>query len=170
MAGWIAIAAVTGMVLPVRVIMDPPTRPLERADAIVVFHGDYGERLDHAIELAERGFADVVVASTGAGGPWPGNVHCGQRDPVEIVCRLPRTASTRAEAAMFAAMARQRAWTEIIAVSSKEHVPRVRANLARCYDGRVTTAFVPRRGRLTLAAVLHEWLGLLDASTLRHWC
>lgn len=75
--------------------IDPTYDDPRRADAILVLGGG-GDRVDHGIELADEGVADVVVFASpfvedeGVWAARPCNTRpAGLRDEVEIRCQEP---------------------------------------------------------------------------------
>ena len=152
----------------VRLVLDPTVGPLpDRADAIVVFAGEHS-RADLALQLAADGHAGAVVVSNGAASPVTAPL-CGQEQPFAVLCPRPDQLDTRGEARMFADLARQYGWNDLIAVTGNYHVARARLLLERCWNGGVT--FAPVRWKhVGLSATAHELGGLIEASTLQRSC
>jgi uncharacterized SAM-binding protein YcdF (DUF218 family) len=155
-----------------RLIIWPPTNDAGRADAVVVLDGGSGERLDKARDLMAREIAPTLAISTGrdlevdeAGG------LCSEPQQFEVVCFSPRPDSTRGEARALATLARRNGWNEVVLVTSTYHVTRARILVERCFAGRldVVAASPPRRPLDWVAAVVHEWAGMLEA-TIRRSC
>jgi DUF218 domain-containing protein len=151
------------------------------ADAIVMF-GGAGERFQKAVELAEDGWADVLVISDPIGeddrhsarggfcnddGNGPGAP--GQDRSYEVVCFDPETDTTRGEARYIAQLAEDRGWHRIDLVTTTDQATRARMLVSRCWDGEIASVTVPtdesRPGR-----ILYEWGALLRATIQRRGC
>jgi len=126
----------------------PATTAPERADAIVVFAGP-GDRIGKAWELADDGFAPVVVVSTDDVG------RCTpERSTVEQICFTPDPATTRGEAERIAQIARSHGWRDLLVVSSTTQARRAALRLDRCFTGgfRVVTVGEP------FVQTLYRWV------------
>ncbi len=120
--------------------------PVDSANAVVVFAGGQGERLDRALELMDAGAASVLVLNTGSD-RWNDEAYDAQvamcDDPTvsfEVICVAVEQDSTMGEAQRFAQVADQRAWTSMIAVTDDYHLSRAGRWLGRCFDGTVYRA------------------------------
>lgn len=140
----------------------PSSGTLRHADAVVVLAGGDGERLDRGLELVRNGLAPTLVVSTV---PIP---LCDSHQPFEVVCFHPSPDTTRGEAEAIGRIARERAWTRIVLVTSTYHIARAHLLLDRCYTGSVEIAAAePEQGLgAWIGAIAHEWGGL--AETLVH--
>lgn len=137
-----------------------------RADAVLVFAGNVG-RIEGALDLVPAR-APVLVVSA-AGQPQVGGLRCDQREPFQVLCVRPSDASTRGEARMFARIAEEQGWENLIAVTSRDHVRRARWHLRRCWDGPLW--FAARGGnREPIQAIPYEAAGLLKAAVFERSC
>lgn len=146
---------------------------VEPADAVVLFVGGRGERLDTARELLERGVADVLVIPNGFGPAWPeADEFCRAEADLEIICPVPEPNNTRGEARAIADLAAERGWDSLVMVTSVYHVARARLMLERCFDGEVVAvgADPDLSFRDWLSRVNHEWFGNLHARTVSTGC
>lgn len=148
---------------------------VERADAVVMFAGGTGERLDAVFALMDRDLADTLVLSNGTVAGWGrGNRLCsGEADvDFEVLCPDPDPDNTRGEAHTIAQIAVERGWTSVISVTSSYHVARADLRLTRCYDGRVQRVNAGHnRSRGAWASLIaHEWLGLIQAHVFQRSC
>jgi uncharacterized SAM-binding protein YcdF (DUF218 family) len=147
--------------------------PTERADAVVVFVGGRGERLAVAERLLADGLAPNLVLPNGTAPEWPaGNRACSGDFPFEVHCPRPDPDTTRGEARVIAALAREKGWTRVIVVTSSYQLTRARLLLGRCFDGEVLG--VRAQPELSASAwtrrVVHEWLGWMQAQTSERGC
>jgi uncharacterized SAM-binding protein YcdF (DUF218 family) len=151
-----------------------PVDPLQQADAIIVLGGEHDGREDYGLQLAREGWAKSVVISNPywSGDPIMKRV-CATAEDVEVICRRPYPTTTRGEALMMSELADERAWTKIIVVSWRYHLPRARLIFHQCFsrepDATVMVA-VPRRYRhspLSWELVYaYQWGGLAKALAL----
>jgi uncharacterized SAM-binding protein YcdF (DUF218 family) len=156
----------------------PPIDGPVAADAIVMF-GGAGPRFHMAVELAEQGYADVVVLSDPdeadepftAFGWFCRNTPREGYEPhdYEAICFDPPTHTTRGESRFVAALARQRGWRSVILVTTTEQAKRARLLLGRCWDGQVHTVTVPT-DLFRPARILYEWGALARATFERRGC
>jgi uncharacterized SAM-binding protein YcdF (DUF218 family) len=158
-------------------------RPTEdgpiRADAIVMF-GGAGDRFERSVQLADEGWADVVVISDPVdpaepytargwfcanGGHRPGYpVH-----DYEAICFDPVTDTTRGEARYVAELAAERGWERINLVTTTDQATRARMLLARCWDGEIATVTVPS-DEPRLGRIAYEWGAMARATVQRRGC
>ncbi len=130
---------------------DPPVK----SDGIVVLAGDgYGYRIRAAADLAQRGYAPIVLAS---GAAWIyGVCECDLAIDYAVRQGYPRAlfeplrndaTSTEAEALAIFREARRRGWSSILIVTSDYHTRRARLILNRLKpeDLRVTVYAAPDR-------------------------
>ncbi len=120
-------------------------------DAVVVFAGE-DRRFELGRELVEDGAAPVLVLSAGRlpdvaeewckGAPVPTEEADGVPSGVEVVCLVPEVSSTAGEAAAFGALATERGWERVVAVTGDYHAQRASMLLSRCYDGDLSWALV----------------------------
>jgi uncharacterized SAM-binding protein YcdF (DUF218 family) len=133
-------AAIT--VLPlVRMVRNPDfdVAPVQ-ADAVLVFAGE-SDRLELALELVDQGVSGTLVVSLGTKEPLIAR-RCGTTSPVEVLCPEPQELNTRGEARMFGAIARERGWGNVVAVTGDYHGARARMLLDRCFEGAASFALV----------------------------
>jgi uncharacterized SAM-binding protein YcdF (DUF218 family) len=157
-----------GLAFAVHLVLAPTVGSVpDRADAIVVFAGERA-RVDLALELAAEGRADTVVLSNGAASRET-SALCGQTAPVTVICQRPEPLDTRGEARMFAEIARDHGWHDLIAVTGNYHVSRARLLLERCWTGGTSFAAVPWP-HIGLSPLLHEVGGLAQAATVARAC
>ncbi len=146
---WIVGTVLVGVAVGALVIW-PVLRPSEdvpaAANAVVVFAGGQGERLDRALELMDAGVASVLVLNTGSD-RWNAEAYDAQvamcddsTVSFEVICVSPEMDSTKGEAQRFAQIADQHAWTSMIAVTDDYHLSRASRWLGRCFDGTVYKA------------------------------
>jgi uncharacterized SAM-binding protein YcdF (DUF218 family) len=168
-------AVITGTLVlaaTARLFVWPSTNDARRADAVVVLDGGSGERLDKARALMARGIAPTLAISTGRDlDVGEAGDLCTEPQQFEVVCFSPRPDSTRGEARALATFARRNRWNEVVLVTSTYHVTRARILVERCFAGRVdvVAASPPRRPLHWVAAVVHEWAGMLE-TTIRRGC
>jgi uncharacterized SAM-binding protein YcdF (DUF218 family) len=128
------------------------------ADAIVVLDGDRPRRVACGVALAAAGWAPtLVVVSCEAYAP---ELLAGPV-PFDVLSFAPEPSTTRGEAAAVARLARERAWTRVLVVTSTYHVTRTRIIFERAVRAEVRLVAAGfRRARLP-ADVLSEWAKLL---------
>lgn len=162
MALWLA---VRWTLLPVTVVPDD----VVAADAVVVFAGA-SERLPAALALMVAAKAEVLVIPNGTRDGWPeANRLCaeggvdGNGRPFEVLCPIPDPVTTRGEARAIGAIAVDRGWRSVVAVTSSYHIARAELLLERCFAGRIqavgVTREMPRSARWRAAR--HEVAGHL---------
>jgi uncharacterized SAM-binding protein YcdF (DUF218 family) len=154
---------VTLVVVNLELFVWPASGSVDHADAVVVFAGGDGERLDRGLALMNEGVASTLVASTGP------NRLCNADLPFDVICFLPKPNNTRGEAEAIARIARQHGWHRLVLVTSTYHATRAEMLLDRCYPGSVELApATPRKGVFGwLVAIVHEWGGLAEAAVQR---
>jgi uncharacterized SAM-binding protein YcdF (DUF218 family) len=159
-----AIAVAALVAVNVKLFLRSSTSTLHHADAIVVFAGGNGDRLNKGLALAREGYAPNLVASTG-----PDRL-CNARESFSVICFSPDPNNTRGEAEAIGRLAREHRWKRLILVTSTYHVTRARLLLDRCYAGSIEVALVrPHQGIIgLLRAITHEWGGLAEATLKRH--
>ena len=143
------------------------------ADVLVVFAGE-SARFQLALEITDGlstdGIAPLVVFSHGLRNPLVAD-RCGQLRPVEVLCPVPESSNTRGEAQMFAALANERRWSSIVAVTGDYHLARARTLLTRCVDEAVEVSFVTVDwDDVALKVYLHETVGLWHAQVVDRGC
>lgn len=148
---------------------------VEPADAVVMFAGGTGERLDAVLALMERNVAPTLVLPNGTIPRWVrGNRLCAGEAGVdfEVICPSPDPDNTRGEAHSIAAVAADRGWTSLIMVTSNYHVVRAHLRLSRCFDGEIqrVNAGQNRSRSAALSLIGHEWLGLAQAQLSQRDC
>lgn len=182
---WLLAAATVALVLGVvaaglswRWFVRPTEDGPVPADAIVMF-GGAGRRFHKAVELAESGYADVVVLSDPqeedeeytAFGWFCRNTPRPGYEPhdYEAICFEPPTHTTRGESRWVAELARERGWRSINLVTTTEQATRARMLLARCWDGEIHVVTVPT-DLFRPARILYEWGAMARATIERRSC
>lgn len=165
---FLLVAAAVTLIPLVRMVRNPEfdTTP-DRADAVFVFAGE-SARLELALELIDQGVSDTLVVSLGRIEPLIAE-RCGSMSPVEVLCPEPQESNTRGEARMFGALARERGWGNVVAVTGDYHGARARMLLDRCLDGAAAFALVDWDG-VGWSVVGHEVAGLWVARFLDRDC
>lgn len=170
------VVVVLGAVLTWRWMLSPSASVVDSltgSDAVVMFVGGRGERLDSALEIMESGAIDVLVIPNGETPTWPqANALCAGSSDFEVVCLEPDPDTTRGEAQAIADLAEDRGWTSLIAVTSTYHVSRAELLLDRCFDGVIlTVAASPDISAPSwLRNIAHEWFGHLHSRLLARDC
>ena len=163
----VALAVVLASSFAAHRVVRPPVDPVPgEADAVVVFSGS-PSRLEGAAALVPE-VAPVLVVSA----PDPRLHHrlgCGQHRQVEVICVVPDPATTRGEARAFAAVAEQRGWDHLVAVTSHDHLRRARLQLDRCWDGRIS-AVARGDNRHLERAIPYELGAMADALVRTRGC
>ncbi|MBA3653365.1 MAG: YdcF family protein [Actinobacteria bacterium] len=167
------LAIVVAVVATARLFVFPRTHTPLQADAVVMFVGGRGERLDTALGLVEAGVAKNLVIPNGTVDTWPqANRLCRGKHSFTVTCPSPDTDTTRGEARAIAAVARRHNWDHVVLVTSTYHVTRARLLMSRCFDGKVDA--VEARPGVTIARffsrVTHEWAGLGEAVLVNNGC
>lgn len=142
---WQAGATLAAMVIGFGAVYFLPVRTEAHAvDAIVVL-GVPNERLGHALELVDRGYADVLVVSSPDPSvapsrvPWTCREHdlgdtldLGNGHEVTQYCFTPSPFDTRGEAQYVSELAEEHGWDEVMVVTYRTHVSRARWYFERC--------------------------------------
>ena len=143
------------------------------ADAVVIFVGGRGERLETALEVVAASGSGVLVIPNGTVPTWPdANLLCAGSFDVEVICPTPEPDSTQGEARVFAELAAERGWESVIMVTSTYHLARAELMLTRCFGGSITAV----RASPDISAVdwgrhaVHEGLGHLRARIVDRGC
>lgn len=172
----VVVLAALGLVFTWRWMLAPPTSDIasvERVDAVVMFVGGRGERLETALELMELGVARVLVIPNGTVPTWPeANELCAGSADFEVACPEPEPNNTRGEAQVLGDLAAERGWESMAMVTSTYHVGRATLMLNRCFDGEVVAVrAAPDLSVFTWTRrVGHEWLGHIEARVLKRGC
>ncbi|MDQ3641417.1 MAG: YdcF family protein [Actinomycetota bacterium] len=119
------------------------------------------------------GVARNLVVPNGRAPEWPaGNRACSDALPYDVYCPRPDPDTTRGEARVIAALAREQGWRRVIIVTSSYQVSRARLLLERCLDGEVLAVRAqPELSALAWARrVGHEWLAWTYAMTIARRC
>ncbi len=158
-------------------IVDVDATPVDEvgaADAVVVFVGGRGERVEVAVELIEAGVADTLVLPNGA------NIRsrrtrqlCADPDlDYEVICDAPDTADTGGEARLFTRLATERGWDRLVMVTTSYHVGRAQLRLERCFDGEIVVVAASNRANpaALVRNLVHEYLGHIEARTIERSC
>ena len=160
----------TGAGLLGAMVVSPPIPEPTHADAVVLLSGD-GDRLPGALRLMERGVARTLVF-VGTPDTLPVVDLCREPQPFEVVCLRPQPDNTRTEAQATGRLAVARDWDSMVVVTSRYHLTRARLYFRRCFSGTVeAVGDYPRHGReFSRRQIVHEWVGLLQASFLTRGC
>lgn len=144
---------------------------LQKVDAIIVLGGEHDGREDYGLKLARDGWAPTVVISN----PYEGDDTVMQRvcrpaQDIDVICARPDPLTTRGEATIMRRLATERAWSKIIVVSWRYHLPRARLIFRQCFSddaGSAVMVDVPRRYRYSLLGweftYAYQWGGLAKA-------
>ena len=159
-------------------IVSPPTTDLdghvEVADAVVLFVGGRGERLDMALDLLDDEVAPALVIPNGWAPEWPAaNEVCASTDrSFEVFCPVPDPDNTRGEAQLIAAMAQERGWDSLLYVTSDYHIARAGHLLDECFDGRIraVSADSDLGGFGWLRQAAREWVGNVVVRSIERGC
>lgn len=148
---------------------------VQPSDAVVMFVGGRGERLDAALDVVGAGKVGALVIPNGETATWPqANSLCdGSTDVgVEVLCPVPDPDTTRGEARAIAALATEQGWDTLVVVTSTYHLERATMLLGRCFAGEVTT--VEASPGLSVwgwaSRLTHEWAGVARARLLERGC
>lgn len=131
------------------VYRDVEQDPLHLADAIVVLGGEHDGREDYGLQLANEGYASVVLISDSYR-PYSDDAALMSRvcsagnDTIEVICESPTPSTTQGEAKMVERIAQQLGWRSVIVVTWSFHIPRARYIFDQCFDGKVTMREMPR--------------------------
>jgi uncharacterized SAM-binding protein YcdF (DUF218 family) len=151
-------------------VLWPPVREPDRADAVVLLSGD-GARLPGALRLMERGVAPTLVF-VGTPDVLAVVALCRDPQPFEVVCLRPSPDSTRTEAQATGRLARARRWESMVLVTSRYHIARATLLFGRCFGGTVE-AVGDRPGYgwdFARRQIVHEWLAIVHATILARGC
>jgi uncharacterized SAM-binding protein YcdF (DUF218 family) len=147
--------------------------PGHKADAIVVLAGSE-KRLPVALDLMRRHVAGtLVVSETSAVDDAARFRLCHGAKPhgYRLICQRATPFSTRGEARMAAALARQHHWLSLIVVTSRFQLFRAKRLFARCTSAKLVmrgTSSDPWWWKAT--AVPLEWAKLVRSETLQRGC
>ena len=156
-----------------RLFVWPATDTVREVDAVVLFAGGRGERLDLAERLMDDGHADNLVIPNGRTPSWPeGNRACDEVRSYEVHCPSPEPDTTRGEARAIAELAETRGWDTLLVVTSSYHLSRAGMLLGRFFDGEVLTVRATTDLGPTARArrIGHEWLGWMHAVVADRGC
>ncbi|MDY7106301.1 MAG: YdcF family protein [Actinomycetota bacterium] len=163
----VTVAVVAGVAFVIgRLFLFPPTDVVVRTDAVTVFGGAGGERLETAVELMEQNVATVLVLPHGTHPAWPlANALCDGDPGYEVVCPDPDPDTTRGEARLVGGLAAERGWTRVAVVSSTYHLTRSSSLLRRCTDAEIDLVAAGHGVGVTELAghVLHELAGYVGS-------
>ncbi len=131
----IALAGLPVYVFPV--VADSP----RAVDVIMVLGGRQDGREDHAISLAEKGLAPVVLVSDPYGRPDSYmEAICDRPHTVRVICFDPEPRTTRGEARYLRDEAERNHWTSAMVVTFAPHISRADYIVRRCFTGDLVTA------------------------------
>src|SRR5947209_935599 len=124
------------LIATARLFVWPSTRTPTRADAVVMFVGGRGERLNKALDLMHAGAAPNLVIPNGMRPTWPeANKLCRGPTLFKVWCPAASPDSTRGEVRAIATLAAEQKWVHVVAVTSRYHVTRAHLLLSRCFHG-----------------------------------
>lgn len=143
------------------------------ADAVVMFVGGRGERLETALGLVRDGVSGVLVIPNGTVSEWPAaNELCAGEFDFEVVCPRPDPDNTRGEARLIAELAATHDWDRVVYVTSDYHVARAGYLLDACTD--VSIAGVEASSDLGpvgwVRRALREWVANAAVRTVDRGC
>ena len=141
-------------------------------DAIAMFVGGRGERLERALDFRAASPASALVIPNGDDARWPdANSLCDSGDP-QIFCPTPDPDSTRGEAEAIANLATDNGWEHVVIVTSDYHTARAAALLDHCLDARIESGVADSDLSMSARAkrLTHEWFGHIDARFLNRGC
>ncbi len=168
----VALTALVMAALTARLFVWPATGSASSVDAVVVLSGDYGDRMQRALELMADDAAPVLV-------------HAGEPDSLfalhlcektdlgfEAVCLLPKPDDTRGEARAVGELVRQRHWKSIAVVTTNFHVTRAGIEFRRCVEARVSIISTTSKAgrRFGLGQIPREWLRVLYLQVAHRGC
>jgi uncharacterized SAM-binding protein YcdF (DUF218 family) len=145
----------------------------KHADAVVMFVGGRGERLDTSGRLVQAGIAMSLVIPNGRKVGWTqANRLCRGGQSFKVFCPTTTSDNTRGEARAIASVANEQGWQHLLLVTSTYHVTRARLLLSRCFDGNLDAA---RAGPGVAVAryvsrVSHEIAGVAEATLINRGC
>lgn len=156
------------------VLEHPRTDEPARSDALLVLGPPDPHRMALAQGLMDRGIAPVLVIATPDPRPddppsmvryYEDRDFCTPRGEYEVICFKPNPSTTQGEAMELRDLAAQRGWDTVTAVTYKQHVPRARMILERCYSGELRMSatdyqFTPLR---TLRQYVYQSGGFVKA-------
>jgi uncharacterized SAM-binding protein YcdF (DUF218 family) len=151
----------------------PSSDQPKSADAVVLFAGGRGERLEAAIELLDSGIGSALVLPNGNRPEWEAaNLLCSQPQSFDVHCFTPDPDDTWGEARGIGFLADANNWNSIVVVTSTYHVTRVRMLLGRCTDADVAVVGAdPDLSTVEWTTrVGNEWLGSIAAQTFKRSC
>lgn len=156
-----------------RLFVWPATAGVGDPDAVVLFVGGRGERLETALGLIDERQVENLVIPNGTVATWPdANRLCEGPTSFRVLCPTPRPDTTRGEARTIAALAEREGWSRLAMVTSDYHVSRARLLLSRCFDGDL--AVVSANSKLNPfdrgVRIAHEWFGLARARVVERDC
>jgi len=143
------------------------------ADAVVVFAGEQGGRLETALALIESGVAPLLVLPNGDMAGWDrANELCTDPQNFDVYCFTPRAGDSWGQARAIGRLADENGWAELVAVTSTYDASRTRVLLGRCTSAEVSVvADVPDLSVVSWVGRLgSEWTGLLAAQTYKRGC
>lgn len=158
------------------VLQHPRVDALSPSDALFVLGPHDPVRMAEAFRLMDEGAAPVLVVATP--GPRPGHSaadlrfmeekdFCAEDLGYEVVCFAPDPSTTQGEAMKLRELAEHRGWDHVSALTFRQHVPRARLLLERCYPGeldmlafdyRFGPSDVLRQFRYQSGAFVKAWL------------
>ncbi len=171
MAWAVALAVAVFVVLTCRWFVWPDTDTPAKADAIVMYGGS-GNRFDLARNLAQAGYAEVLIVSDpkDPAEQWTAyGAFCDGNHRYDAECFEPVPHTTRGESRYVADLARERGWDRILLVTDTEQATRAKMMLERCWDGEVDVVTV-NAGISSLFRIGYEWAAWSRAQVTRRSC
>lgn len=156
--------AMLAVFLTWRWFINPDEDSSVTVDAIVLFAGGAGERLDTALQQIDSGRSDSLITNPGVeawAGDGPVRKLCADQNklPFSLYCFIVAGDSTGDEAREFSRIARSQNFQSVLVVTGSDHLHRAEAWMRRCFGGAVFGTAAPIRP--TLAGIAHEWGGML---------
>lgn len=173
-ASGVAVLVVLVVVVTARLFVWPTTDGVGNPDAVVLFVGGRGERLETALRVAAAHDIANLVIPNGNVSTWPeANELCGEpQQELRVWCPVPRPDTTRGEARVIADLAREQGWSQLTMVTSDYHLTRARVMLSRCFDGEINALTADSELGLIDRGIriAHEWVGFIRARVLDRSC
>ncbi len=174
-ATWLLAAAVLVWgLLTIRWFVLPADDEPAGADAVLVFAGGAGERLDEGLALIEQDVANVLVVNeaikhwhpTAADETW--DLCDTTPSDYTLICIVALPDNTRGEAENFADIAHEQGWNSVVVVTTDFHSRRAALWMGRCFDGQVLRS--PADAGLHVWSIAREWLAVGQTTFLERSC
>lgn len=159
------------VVLTCRWFVWPDTDAPREVDAIVMYGGS-GDRFTLARDLAQAGYAEVLVVSDSQDPEevWTAyGAFCQGNHRYDAICFDPQPRTTRGESRFVADLARREGWDHVLLVTDTEQATRAKMLLERCWDGEVDVVTV-NAGITSAYRIVYEWAAWTRAQVTRRDC